>query len=476
MPLSYPVQTRDLINAIGPQHWRARLAIALLCERCNPHSFFLPYLNNLPQEIRGVPLFFSPTEFRMLQDIDVMQKTRDRCHFLNDFSENILLPLHKSSKDPFDGNRVDVNALGWGFACASSRAVRSTDVDEAVLIPGIDFASHSFDANCALVTKENSFDLVTTKALTPFEELTMIYGPLSNDDLLSDYGFTIDNNPFDVVQAYVDETLINIAMKLAGQDMPSFTWQGLPTWKRYWLTSLQLSGPRAIHHVHLGPQKVDGRLWALFRIMFAGSEEDLLKFGYDPNLLQNPGALLSKEIEKSVLRAILAVIAIIIRSYGTDESTDMDLLINGDAEGTTFQFGSLTATTDFDLIRTDCHRILRDSLQLSSSYRATSPLLDSIESSLSTNLKEALKYRIRRKRLLSNLACNIAQLYTQERSNNLASSENAVLLDMFGTEEKTSRSARIRELLDETRTKTKNDIIATASTIADNWSRRGAGL
>lgn len=64
MPLPYPVQTKDLINAIGPQHWRARLAIALLCERCNPHSFFLPYLNNLPQEIRGVPLFFSPTEFR----------------------------------------------------------------------------------------------------------------------------------------------------------------------------------------------------------------------------------------------------------------------------------------------------------------------------------------------------------------------------------------------------------------------------
>lgn len=350
--------------------------------------------------------------FRMLQDIDVMQKTRDRCHFLNDFSENILLPLHKSSKDPFSGNRVDVNALGWGFACASSRAIRSTDDDDAVLIPGIDFASHSFDANCALVTKENSFDLVTTKTLNPFEELTITYGPLTNDDLLSDYGFTVDNNPFDVVQAYVDETLINIAMKLAGQDMPPFTWQGLPTWKRYWLTSLQLSGPRAIQHVYLGPQKVDGRLWALFRIMFAANEEDLLKFGYDPHLLQNPGALLSKEIEKSVLRAILAVIAIIIRSYGTDEFTDMDLLINGDADSTSFQFGSLS-TTDIDLIRTDCHRILRDSLQRSSSYCAASPLLDSIESSLSANLKEALKYRIRRKRLLSNLACNIARLYHQ---------------------------------------------------------------
>jgi hypothetical protein len=53
-----------------------------------------------------------------------MESTRNRCHFLGEFAEKVLQPLHRTNKDPFSGIRADANAFGWGFASAASRALR----------------------------------------------------------------------------------------------------------------------------------------------------------------------------------------------------------------------------------------------------------------------------------------------------------------------------------------------------------------
>ncbi|OZA93405.1 MAG: hypothetical protein B7X57_05105, partial [Erythrobacter sp. 34-65-8] len=53
--------------------------------------------------------------------------------------------------------------------------------------------------------------LSTTRAVRAGEELTICYGALSNDELLDDFGFTVDNNPYDRVKIRVDELLINTA-------------------------------------------------------------------------------------------------------------------------------------------------------------------------------------------------------------------------------------------------------------------------
>ena len=46
---------------------------------------------------------------------------------------------------PFDGYTVDANALGWAYACASSRAFRVAGPDRpAAMLPLIDVANHSF--------------------------------------------------------------------------------------------------------------------------------------------------------------------------------------------------------------------------------------------------------------------------------------------------------------------------------------------
>jgi hypothetical protein len=74
--------------------------------------------------------------------------------------------------------------------------------------------------------------------------------------------------------------------------------------------------------------KIDGKLWGLFRILYAKSENDLLQYGYDPITLQNVGSLVSSDREAHVIRSIIGIITLLLQSYGTDIERDIDLLQN----------------------------------------------------------------------------------------------------------------------------------------------------
>ncbi|KAJ1427350.1 hypothetical protein B484DRAFT_397217, partial [Ochromonadaceae sp. CCMP2298] len=268
----------ELMASLHPSQWRARLALALLSERVKPASFFNPYLRNLPFEFWGMPVFFSATEFKLVQDAAMMQRTRDRCRFLGEFTSTVLAPLQRSDQDPFSGNRADVNAFGWGFASASSRALRSTrtvGVDAGVdtgaggdvgagagaagtgaagtgaagtgaagtgaaggvgtgpvIVPVIDLASHSFSPTCHVRQSPSAFELVALHDLPAGAQLTIDYG-LSNDLLLADFGFTADHNPHDVAVLPVDAAAINSARAVMGQSRYSAAGTGTSNGTHY---------------------------------------------------------------------------------------------------------------------------------------------------------------------------------------------------------------------------------------------------
>ena len=119
---------QQLMSSLDEGQWRARLAVALLSERVRPSSHYRSYLRNLPFEFWGMPVFYSTQEFSMMKDLFLMQRTRDRCRFLSEFADSVLTPLQKTTKDPFSGHNADVNAFGWGFASAASRALRNPSV------------------------------------------------------------------------------------------------------------------------------------------------------------------------------------------------------------------------------------------------------------------------------------------------------------------------------------------------------------
>ena len=91
--------------------------------------------------------------------------------------------------------------------------------DGQVMVPGVDLADHNPYPSCSVtedVTKE-SFLLVASKKIQKGEALTINYGPLSSDELLSDYGFTVDNNPNDKMTINCDYDLLHLVRLVMGQ-------------------------------------------------------------------------------------------------------------------------------------------------------------------------------------------------------------------------------------------------------------------
>jgi hypothetical protein len=221
-----------MMNALEESHWRARLGIALLSERIRAdRSFYFPYIRNLPIDVRGLPIFAKHHELDFLQEPEIYTKTIELSEFLADFTDHALKPLAGTSIDPFPGRVVNVNAFGWSFSCASSRAIQPISIISAaasgqsesktrspVLIPGIDLAQHAFEPTCEVYDDGTHF-LLLTKTDIPSSNipLTISYGPFSNNELLMDYGFTVDDNPFDNIKIECDEWMVNTARAVMGQ-------------------------------------------------------------------------------------------------------------------------------------------------------------------------------------------------------------------------------------------------------------------
>ena len=91
------------------------------------------------------------------------------------------------------------------------------------MVPGIDLADHDPNPTCHLIQDRNNtfFSLIASKKIEIGDSLTINYGPLSSDELLSDYGFTVDENPYDKMLVNCDYNLINTARLIMGQGVNS---------------------------------------------------------------------------------------------------------------------------------------------------------------------------------------------------------------------------------------------------------------
>lgn len=77
-----------------------------------------------------------------------------------------------------------------------------------------------------------------------------------------------------------------------------------------------------------GPAGIDPRLYAYLRVLYASSESDLTAHGYDPFTLQASGSFVSLDIEVSVVKTIVGILAVILRSLGTDLAQDVYCIKN----------------------------------------------------------------------------------------------------------------------------------------------------
>eukprot|EP01038_Epipyxis_sp_PR26KG_P005552 gene5552-7673_t len=600
MKKPYHIYTEQLMNSLSEDQWRTRLAIGLLSERVTKNSFFIPYLQNLPFELWGMPVFFSSSEFKLLLDVRIMKMTQDRCKFLREFATNVLEPICGTDSDPFNGNQADINAFGWGFACASSRAFRydsntQLSLDKScVLIPGIDIASHSYDPTCQVIEDDDNYYLISKKKIDSNSELTISYGKFTNDELFLEYGFTVDKNPYDKAEFSIEKGIIDLARTIMGQrkelniqgyfnansksDKNSkkqdqfitlgrssivYHDQWLHNWQQVWLDSLEMfdkdenSGSNRSNvnlKLSVGSKQhkygIDPKLWALFRIIYSNSEEDLLKHGYNPFNIQNPGSMLSLQLEAHVIRSIIGVLIFLYHIYLNPNSIEKDKFllesnkieqididneyskskilsqinvlsfienicsekemepvesikdrydslkeslsaVGANANIPSFENYSESQVTfenmlknilikginpkDFDI---DKFKLINEKLSVDKGLFDDVPDeaidLSTLGQRLPVNVREIYIHRIRKKSMLIDSIKQMVGLYLmiQEQSDDIP--------DLFLTltnqkdEEKSSRSSKIRELVEES--KRDSNVLDVASKLSSKWKNKGSNF
>jgi hypothetical protein len=103
----------------------------------------------------------------------------------------------------------------------------------------------------------------------------------------------------------------------------------------------------------------------MLRVLYAQSEEDLSRHGYDPFLLQNMGSMLAPRLEAQVIKTLIGIVAIVFRSYGTDVEKDLfmmrsELTEDPDEVSLGGRDGSYAMVGNSDDVVADAHRILRN--------------------------------------------------------------------------------------------------------------------
>lgn len=333
----------------------------------------------------------------------------------------------------YSGFSPDINAFGWAFATASTRALRNPDVvneDGPTLVPGIDFASHSFSPNCEVIATEENYFLIAKKDVAIGEALTINYGEFSNAQLLADYGFSMDVNPYDLIKLKCEPMLINTArvvmnlgafsndeyiqrlgraeqanvpplntrglVSVSGQTVnvhpPGYALIGrgayaldekwLHSWQKRWLDLLDLYGSRGTKAVNIGGSKltdIDGKLWAYLRIVYSDRESDITRHGFDPFILQRVSSVTSIEVEQQVVRTLIGIFAVLLHGFETDWQSDFDALTQGDLSIAKRGGGARDTIADAQAYIRQAQQTLRKrKTQLSDQISVTVPAIDCI--------------------------------------------------------------------------------------------------
>jgi len=235
--------------------WQLRLGIHLLVLRANmvagSHSdtdisqsrqMFRAYIDCLPSEFPGVPLFYDAAAIEALQYPPLQQQITQKSRLLVEVATRIRQD-HNYVQQLFNGHEVTAGDLGWAISAVSSRAFQlgstnlsdnSSNTDTSHMLPLIDLMNHASDFHPNVEVKlhpaKRTVRAVTTTDVKAGTELTLLYGYLDNDQLLVQYGFVIDHNPYDTMSMKFEATHLQSAAELAGV-LPSFTplrdWQAM---------------------------------------------------------------------------------------------------------------------------------------------------------------------------------------------------------------------------------------------------------
>mmetsp|Transcript_7694 Transcript_7694/g.8472 ORF Transcript_7694/g.8472 Transcript_7694/m.8472 type:complete len:614 (+) Transcript_7694:67-1908(+) len=229
IPMSLCLTKASARNALGdnnvlPPSINEYLAIAcqLIHEKfvLKDKSFFVPYINVLPQVDEVNPTFtWSEDDLQALKGSPVIAATQSmQMKLKREYDDLLAAPgkLCETHPNLFPKEHFTYENWVWAFTMLFSRAIRLRNVKKGetlAMVPYADLINHSpysqayLDAretgDWLFKTGEEEVVLYADRGYRKMEQIYISYGPKSNADLLLLYGFALERNPFNSVDVTV---------------------------------------------------------------------------------------------------------------------------------------------------------------------------------------------------------------------------------------------------------------------------------
>merc|ERR1712137_53498 len=171
----------------------------LLHERSNAQSPYKAYLDVLPASFPSHPLSWTDEELAETAGTGLDNATKNIRRILQKAYENTDANVAQKNPTLFPGWSWD--AYLWAFQVVNSRTWAITDEQgnkETALVPLADMLNHKPGAGTGGLTWDKQYFVINaTQDYAKGEQVFDNYGPKSNYDLLSSYGFVMEENAYD---------------------------------------------------------------------------------------------------------------------------------------------------------------------------------------------------------------------------------------------------------------------------------------
>jgi hypothetical protein len=200
--LALPRRLMIIDSDVAPGESSSHAALAAWLAAHDPASPWRVYLDDLPAQVPGLPLFHDATDFAALSG------TTAQTYAVADRID--LLAAHARTQLPLAD-------FAWGWAVVRSRAFHAPGSfgPHLALMPILDLFDHghgdttwTYDPSAAL------FSLTAERAIGEGEPVTNTYGDMGNGRLLAHYGFTLPEDPFAEAVLVFERTAVAVACRL----------------------------------------------------------------------------------------------------------------------------------------------------------------------------------------------------------------------------------------------------------------------
>lgn len=204
-----------LIEADPHLDGRALLAAFLIDARARG-GFWSPWIDMLPTDFPGHPLFFSDQELAAMDDWSehrwMILAARSAADDAYARFASCLPPDAACSRGDFQ----------WAFTCVLTRAFRRIEGDgvQWLLAPGVDLFNHEQHALADVsVDPQGGFAVQADSAVAASEPIAIGYGEFSNALLLATHGFCLQGNPFDQAVLPVGDACLLLPAQASGETL-----------------------------------------------------------------------------------------------------------------------------------------------------------------------------------------------------------------------------------------------------------------